>query len=102
METSGPPQNDRAVISVHAFGEYRNRQPLAYEPVRTAAAGRVALTDRLEAADLVVVAHTKDLDAHGAELRCSMGPHSGSFCSQRSRSGTRSGGAAFTPPRGSL
>ena len=74
METSGPPRNDRAVISVYAFGYYRHRQPLAYAPIRTAAASRVALTDRLETADLVVVAHTKDLDAHGAELRRRMGP----------------------------
>ncbi|MEL6208721.1 MAG: hypothetical protein AAFR44_00760, partial [Pseudomonadota bacterium] len=64
----------RAQITVFVAGAYGHRQPLAYAPIRDAAAGLIATTDRLEAADLVVVAHWKDVVAQGPGLIARLSP----------------------------
>lgn len=64
----------RAQITVFVAGAYGHRQPLAYAPIRDAAAGRIATTDRLEAADIVAVAHWKDVVAHGPGLIARLSP----------------------------
>lgn len=56
------------MIAVHAAGDYAHRQPLAYPAIRALLGGRVRVVDRPGAADLVVVAHPKDLRAHGPAL----------------------------------
>ncbi|MFD2175535.1 hypothetical protein [Rhodobacter lacus] len=61
------------MLKVHPFGKYSHRQPLAYAPIRALCADAITVTDRLEDADLVVVAHPKDLDSHGAELKRRLG-----------------------------
>ncbi|SOC06907.1 hypothetical protein [Rhodobacter maris] len=61
------------MLKVYPFGDYSHRQPLAYAPIRTLCSDRITLTDKLEAADLVVLAHSKDLDRHGAALRARLG-----------------------------
>lgn len=61
------------MIQVHPFGAYSHRQPLAYAPIRDACAGRIAVTDRMAQADIVLVSHSKDLAAHGAGLRRALG-----------------------------
>ena len=49
-------------LKVHLAGRYAHRQPLAHAPVRDALGGRIA-PGPAEAADLIVIAHWKDLAA---------------------------------------
>lgn len=56
-------------LRVHLAGAYQHRQPLAYAPVLRAMDGNVTLCATLDSADLVVLAHTKDLDQMGQQLR---------------------------------
>ena len=58
----------KPVIRVCALGDYAHRQPLAYPQIRAACCADLRLVDRPEAADLVVVAHSKDLDRHADRL----------------------------------
>ena len=48
-------------LTVHAFGRYAHRQPLAYAPIRQAVGGRIVLTDTADEADIVVIAHVREL-----------------------------------------
>ncbi|ETX26991.1 glycosyltransferase family 10 domain-containing protein [Roseivivax isoporae] len=61
------------MIRVFACGDYAHRQPLAYAPIRAAAVGRLRLVERIGTADIVIVAHVKDIAAHGADLRRQLG-----------------------------
>lgn len=61
------------MITIHPLGAYSHRQPLAYAPVRAACAGQIALADRCADADVVVLAHARDLDRHGADLLRGLG-----------------------------
>lgn len=62
------------MIRVHAFGNYANRQPLAYPQIRAHCVGQIRMVETLEQADIVTVSHTKDLDAHGATLKARLSP----------------------------
>lgn len=55
----------RPAIRVHALGAYANRQPFAYAPIREVCAPAIAMTDRPEAADVLILAHWKDVAAFG-------------------------------------
>lgn len=57
------------VISVCALGTYAHRQPLAYAQIRVHCQTAITLIDAPTRADLVVVAHSKDLDSHADQLR---------------------------------
>ncbi len=63
------------MISVHPFGRYSHRQPLAYAPLQVACADNIALSDDFAAADIVLVSHNKDLLEGGAQLQQSLKPH---------------------------
>lgn len=63
------------MIRVYATGDYAHRQPLAYAPIRAACAPAIEVVDRFEAADLIVLAHFKDIEAHGAAIRARLAPH---------------------------
>ncbi|MEM9966001.1 MAG: glycosyltransferase family 10 [Asticcacaulis sp.] len=56
-------------LAVHPFGKYSHRQPFAYAPIQQACADTVQVTDRFEDADVVIVAHFKDIVAHGDMLK---------------------------------
>ena len=56
------------MIRILPCGDFQNRTPLAYAPFRDALAGEVALVDRAEDADLLLISHPMDLDRSGAEL----------------------------------
>lgn len=60
-----PPQP----LRVHLAGAYQHRQPLAYGPVLQAVSKEVILCETADSADLVVLAHTKDLGQMGPKLR---------------------------------
>lgn len=62
------------MITLCAFGDYAHRQPLAYAQIRAQCVGHIRLVARPEQADIVVVAHTKDLEAHGAALKARLSP----------------------------
>ncbi|WP_233495560.1 glycosyltransferase family 10 domain-containing protein [Rhodosalinus halophilus] len=66
--------NRTAPLRVFPYGDYQHRQPLAYVPIRRACAGRIEITERMEQAQVVVIAHVKDLKAHGEKLRRSLHP----------------------------
>jgi len=55
-------------LRVHPFGKYCHRQPFAYAPIRRACADVIKVTDRFEDADVVIVAHFKDVVAYGETL----------------------------------
>lgn len=55
-------------LTVHAFGRYAHRQPLAYAPIRQAVAGRILMSDTPDAADIVLIAHVRELDERAEEL----------------------------------
>lgn len=61
------------MITLHPFGDYTNRQPLAYAQIRAACRGAVEVSDQFETADIIAVSHTKDLEAYGAHLRQRLG-----------------------------
>ncbi|MCD2183566.1 glycosyltransferase family 10 domain-containing protein [Rhizobium sp. GN54] len=61
--------NRPQMLKVHLFGAYHHRQPLAYEPIRSACASEIQITEHFEAADVVIVAHHKDLEASGEVIR---------------------------------
>lgn len=56
------------MIQVLLFGDHWNRQPLAYAPIRDRLAGRIALTELPEEADIALFSHVSDLTRHGAAL----------------------------------
>lgn len=62
-------------IKVHPFGDYAHRQPFAYDPIRRACAPMISVTDAFEAADIILLAHTKDLMRHGAGLVARLAAH---------------------------
>ncbi|WP_071675500.1 glycosyltransferase family 10 domain-containing protein [Nioella nitratireducens] len=55
-------------ISVFVYGGYRNRQPLAYAPIRERLGDRIALVDTAEDAQLLVVSHYKDFELFGDRI----------------------------------
>lgn len=57
-------------IRIFPLGNYAHRQPLAYAPLRDLVAGRLMLVDSPQAADILLVAHSKDLDSESAILGC--------------------------------
>ncbi len=61
-------------LRLHLAGDYAYRQPLAYPHIRMLVEDRLHFVDRLEAADIVIVAHPKDIAAHGADLATRMAP----------------------------
>ncbi|MDU8914024.1 glycosyltransferase family 10 domain-containing protein [Aestuariicoccus sp. MJ-SS9] len=63
------------MIRIHIAGDYGHRQPLAYAPIQALTAGALELTDDPGAADLVLIAHPRDLDTHGDALRAGLGAH---------------------------
>lgn len=56
------------MIPVFAYGGYRNRQPLAYAAIRERLGDRVALVDRAEDAQLLIVSHFKDFELFGDRI----------------------------------
>ncbi|AWZ22168.1 hypothetical protein RTM1035_10555 [Roseovarius sp. TM1035] len=62
-------------IKVHPFGDYAHRQPLAYDPIRRACAPAITVTDTFDAADIILLAHTKDLDRHAEALAPRLAAH---------------------------
>jgi len=62
------------VITVHPFGDYSHRQPLAYPAIRSHVGDVIAVSRDMAAADLVIVAHSKDLERHGLALRQRLRP----------------------------
>ena len=63
------------MIRVHAFGNYANRQPLAYPQIRAHCLGKIRVVETIAQADIVIVSHTKDLDTHSADLKARLSPH---------------------------
>lgn len=61
------------MIAVHPAGDYAHRQPLAYAPLRAACTDRIRLVGSPAEADVIVLAHPKDLTAHGPVLTAGMG-----------------------------
>lgn len=62
------------MIKLHPFGDYCHRQPLAYQPIQQITQSDLRLTSDMAEADIVLVAHTKDLETHGAALARQMQP----------------------------
>lgn len=62
------------MIKVYAFGEYAHRQPLAYPQIRAHCLGPIRVVESIEQADIVTLSHTKDLTAHGADLKARLSP----------------------------
>ena len=58
----------RERLRVATLGCYAHRQPLAYAPIRERCAPAIEVVDDPSAADLLVVAHTKDFDSHCQSL----------------------------------
>ncbi|SEO24005.1 Glycosyltransferase family 10 (fucosyltransferase) C-term [Gemmobacter aquatilis] len=56
------------MIRVLTFGAFRNRQPLAYAPIRDRLAGRLRLVDDPTEAQIVTISHHKDLELFGNRL----------------------------------
>lgn len=63
----------RKAVKVHVTGDYGHRQPLAYGPLRRLVADRITLVEEARGADLLIVAHPKDLAAHGGRLCAATG-----------------------------
>lgn len=61
------------MIKVHAFGEYAHRQPLAYAPIREAVAATVQVCEAFDEADIILLAHSKDLRRYAETLGARMG-----------------------------
>lgn len=61
------------MLSVHITGDYRHRQPLAYSALRPLWDSWLEITPDMAKADLVIVAHPRDLDTHGATLKATLG-----------------------------
>lgn len=57
------------MIRVFPFGGYRNRQPLAYEPIRAALGDRIAMADAPDEAQILLISHFADLDLFGARIQ---------------------------------
>ncbi|QIZ82659.1 Glycosyltransferase family 10 (fucosyltransferase) C-term [Thalassovita gelatinovora] len=57
------------MIRFCAIGDYAHRQPLAYDQIRAHCRGAIELVDDPARADIVAVAHSKDIDTHAATLR---------------------------------
>jgi hypothetical protein len=62
-------------IKVHPFGDYAHRQPFAYDPIRRACAPQIVVTEAFDAADVILLAHTKDLICHAEALRPRLAAH---------------------------
>jgi hypothetical protein len=62
-------------IKVHPFGDYAHRQPLAYDPIRRACMPMVTVTDAFDAADIILLAHTKDLESHAETILSRLAAH---------------------------
>jgi len=62
------------MLKICSYGNYAHRQPLAYPQIRAHCLHGIQLTDRPEAADIVTLAHPKDLQTFGAELRATLSP----------------------------
>lgn len=56
-------------LRVHLVGAYQQRQPFAYSPILKAANENIALCATLDEANIIVLAHTKDLVQIGPQLR---------------------------------
>ncbi|MFE3838697.1 glycosyltransferase family 10 domain-containing protein [Pseudogemmobacter sonorensis] len=57
------------MIRVLPFGGWRNRQPLAYAPIRAAAGDAIGLAAGPEEADILLVSHHWDFTLFGPEIR---------------------------------
>jgi hypothetical protein len=55
-------------LRILTFGGYRNRQPLAYEPIRAALGDRIALVDDPAEAQILLIGHYADLDLFGRQI----------------------------------
>lgn len=58
-----------AVIRYFTFGGYRNRQPLAYDPVRAELGARVAPVQDPAEAQILLVSHHADFDLFGPQIQ---------------------------------
>lgn len=57
------------MIRFCAIGDYAHRQPLAYPQIRAHCRGAIEVVEDPARADIVAVAHSKDLDSHADRLR---------------------------------
>jgi len=57
------------MIRVAVLGDYAHRQPLAYAQIRARCLRDIRVEADPTRADVVAVAHSKDLDSHAATLR---------------------------------
>ncbi|MGR3378673.1 glycosyltransferase family 10 domain-containing protein [Salipiger abyssi] len=57
------------MITFAALGDYAHRQPLAYAQIRARCLGDIRVVADPARADIVAVAHSKDLDRHAPALR---------------------------------
>lgn len=55
-------------MSIYLTGGYRNRNPLAYPPIRAALGDRVELVGHPDAAQILLISHIKDIELFGASL----------------------------------
>lgn len=63
------------MIRLLPCGGFQNRSPLAYPPFRNRLASEVAVVDRAEEADLLVISHPMDLDLFGSDLALMLARH---------------------------
>lgn len=63
------------MIRIHLFGDFWNRQPLAYAPIRNRLAGQITFVDEPGDAQIVLFSHIHDLTRHGHRLTNIMAQH---------------------------
>jgi hypothetical protein len=56
------------MVRIFVYGGYRNRQPLAYAPIRERLGNRVELVDNLQDAQILTVSHHKDFELFGDRI----------------------------------
>ena len=56
------------MIRIHLFGDFWNRQPLAYDAIRHRLADRITLVDHPADAQIALFSHTHDLTRHARRL----------------------------------
>lgn len=63
------------MIRVLLFGDFWNRQPLAYAPIRQRLAGQITFVDDPAQAQLVLFSHTQDLIRHDRQMAYLLATH---------------------------
>lgn len=63
------------MIRILTCGGFQNRNPLAYAPFRRRLSSELALVDRAEEADLLLISHHMDLELFGTDLYETMARH---------------------------